>query len=285
MDLKTLNDTPPWDWPADTRDKFLAVLSDPKAHDSDRFIAARLAGDITVIDDTLANLLLAIVRDAGESERMRTAAAIALGPVLEQADIYGFDVPGEVPITRQTFRNIQESFRTLQADDSIPKDVRRRILEASVRAPKRWHAAAIRAAYASGDKDWVLTAVFAMQWIKGFDRQILEALQSSDRLVQAEAAEAAGNWGVAAAWPHVVALVEDLKTPKPVLLAAIGAVAGIRPAQAREVLDRFEDTDDDEIAEAVGDALGMVDTSLFGDLDFDDDDLDDDEPPPGGWIN
>ena len=42
-------------------------------------------------------------------------------------------------------------------DSSIPKQVRRRILEASVRAPEDWHQNAIRAAYSSGDKDWMLT--------------------------------------------------------------------------------------------------------------------------------
>ncbi len=45
-----------------------------------------------------------------------------------------------------------------------------------MRAPQDWHAGAIRAAYLCGDNDWVLTAVFAMSRIRGFEDQILEAL-------------------------------------------------------------------------------------------------------------
>ena len=58
----------------------------------------------------------------------------------------------------------------------VPKELRRRILEASVRAFEPWHPDAIRTAYASSDQEWVLTAVFAMAHIKGFDEQILESL-------------------------------------------------------------------------------------------------------------
>jgi hypothetical protein len=55
-------------------------------------------------------------------------------------------------------------------DASVPTDVRRRILEASVRAPQDWHRDAIRAAYASDDDVWRLTAVFCMRSVRGFER-------------------------------------------------------------------------------------------------------------------
>jgi hypothetical protein len=87
----------------------------------------------------------------------------------------------------------------LYFDNGIPKEVRRRILEASVRAPESWHQNAIQAAYSSGDKDWMLTAVFAMGRVRGFDDQILEALKSADPEIHYEAVEAAGAWGLAAA--------------------------------------------------------------------------------------
>jgi hypothetical protein len=118
---------------------------------------------------------------------LRSTAASALGPVLEQTDIDGFDFRDDVPITERTFRNIQDSLQKLYFDNSIPKQVRRRILEASVRAPESWHEDAIRAAYSSGDKDWVLTAVFSMRWVSGFDAQILEALKSADPEIHYEA--------------------------------------------------------------------------------------------------
>ena len=60
---------------------------------------------------------------------MRATAALALGPILEQADTDGFEDPHDVPITQRTFLNIQDSLHKLHSDNSIPKEVRRRILE------------------------------------------------------------------------------------------------------------------------------------------------------------
>ena len=53
------------------------------------------------------------------------------------------------------------------------KEVKRPILEASVRAPEKWHKNAVAAAYRSKDEDWKLTAVFCMRFIRGFDKQIV----------------------------------------------------------------------------------------------------------------
>ena len=260
MDLKTLQDTPPWDWPRDAGKKFQEILTGPQANETDRLIAARLAGDLNVINDQLADALLAAIRCPDEPEQLRAVAAIALGPVLELADTDGFEDPDDVPITQRAFRNIQDWFYKLHFDNSVPKEVRRRILEASVRAPEEWHQNAIRAAYSSGDKEWILTAVFSMRWVRGFDDQILEALKSDDPEIQCEAIQAAGNWELAAAWSHILALVRDAATPKPLLLAAIGAVASIRPAEARRVLVDLAGSDDEEIAEAVDEAIGMAET-------------------------
>jgi hypothetical protein len=276
MDLKTLQDTPPWDWPRDAGKRFQEILIDHRANESDRLVAAELAGDLTVINDELADSLTAIIRSPDEPERLRARAAIALGPVLEQAETDGFEDPDDVPITQRTFRNIQDSLRSLHFDNSIPKEVRRRILEASVRAPESWHQNAIRAAFSSGDKDWVLTAVFSMRWVRGFDDQILEALNSADPEIHYEAVEAAGNWGLAAAWSHIVALVHDAGVPKPLLLAAIGAVASIRPAEARRILVDLADSDDEEIAEAADEAIGMAETASAEE---------DDEDVGSEWIN
>lgn len=180
MDLKALRKTPPWEWPENTGRMLIDVLRDRGAAGPDRLLAAELAGDFTVIGDELANVLVSILRSADESEMLRGKAAISLGPVLEQADTEGFDEPDEVPITERTFHEIQESLRKLFRDAGVPKDVRRRILEASVRAPQEWHGDAIRGAYASTDEDWKLTAVFCMRFVRGFEREILAALGSDN---------------------------------------------------------------------------------------------------------
>jgi len=57
----------------------------------------------------------------------------------------------------------------------------------------------------------------------------------------------------------MIAILNDAHSPKPLLLAAIGAVGSIRYAEAREVLVDLADSDDDEIAEAVDEALETAD--------------------------
>jgi hypothetical protein len=285
MDIKILQDTPPWEWPRDAGKTFQKVLIDHDADPSDRLVAAELAGDLVVMNDELASSLVAITRNADEPEPLRAEAAIALGAVLEQADTDGFEDPDDVPISERTFRNIQESFQKLYFDDSVPKLVRRRILEASVRAPEDWHQNAIGAAYSSGDRDWMLTAVFSMRYVRGFDKQIMEALKSGDADIHYEAVEAAGNWGVAAAWPHIAPLLSDPSITKPLLLAAIGAVASIRPGEARDILEDLADSDDEEIAEAADEAIGMAEIALEEEEEEEEEDDEDDEEVEGEWTN
>jgi hypothetical protein len=132
------------------------------------------------------------------------------------------------------------------------------ILEASARAPQSWHENAVRAAYSSRDEDWKLTAVFCMRFIRGFDDQILESLNSKNEDIHYEAVCAAGNWGVDAAWPHIAALVGSEKTDKDLLLAAIDAIAIIRPEEASEILVDLTHSDDEEIVEAAYEAMAMA---------------------------
>ena len=88
----------------------------------------------------------------------------------------------------------------------------------------------MREAYASSDEAWRLTAFFCMSYIPGFDEQILEGLDSENRDIRYESVLAAGTWEVDAAWPHVEAIITSEKIDKSLLLAAIDAVASIRPA-------------------------------------------------------
>jgi hypothetical protein len=276
MKLKTLLDTPPWDWPSDTRTIFQETLNDRRAPASDRLIAADLAGNLIVINDDLAGALMSIVRTADEPENLRAKAAISLGPVLEQAYTDEFDDPDDTPITERTFHNIQNMFQELYLDTGIPKEVRRRILEASVRAPEDWHKSAISSAYASGDQDWMLTAVFSMRWVRGFDKQILEALKSTNYEILDEAIQAAGTWELGRAWSRISALLKDADAPKHLLLSAIEAAGSIRPAEAWATLGDFTNSRDEDIAEAAHEAIEMA--GLMPGIDDEDDSGDE-------WIN
>jgi len=276
MDLKTLKDTPPWEWPEGAGKMFLSILRNDKAKESDRLVAAELAGDYTVINDELAHALLSILGNSEEPEELRGQAAISLGPAVEQADTYGFEDADDILISEETFRSVHEKLRKLYMDLDVPKEVRRRILEASVRAPQSWHENAVRAAYSSRDKDWKLTAVFCMRFIRGFDDQILESLDSKNPDIHYQAVCAAGNWEVDAAWPHITALVTSEKTDKDLLLAAIDAVAMIRPQEASEILLDLTASDDEEIVEAAYEAMAMAEPWEDED-DEDEDDEDEDD--------
>ena len=61
-----------------------------------------------------------------------------------------------------------------------------------------------------------------------------------------------------AAWPHIAALVTSGETDKPLLLAAIEAVASIRPHEAAGILHGLTDSDDEDIVEAVFEATAMA---------------------------
>jgi hypothetical protein len=257
MNVNTLRGIPPWDWPDGAGQMLLDLLRDDRAAPGDRLLAAELAGDLTVMNDELADALLAILRSGDEAERLRGQAVISLGPVLEQADLHGFEDADDVPIAEHTLHRIHESLRKLYRDADVPANVRRRILEASVRAPQGWHPDAVRAAYGSDDEAWRLTSVFCMRFVRGFDEQILEALDSANPDIHYEAVCAAGAWEVDAAWPHISALVTSGRTDKPLLLAAIDAVASIRPREAAEILQALTDSDDEDVVEAVFEALAM----------------------------
>ncbi len=292
MNLRILKDTPPWGWPDRLRQGYggppklhakaegtgkmlLDILRDDQASESDLLLATELAGDFTVINDALVDVLLSVLRSGDKSENVRWRAAIALGPVLEHADTEGFEDGDHLSITESTFHAIQESLHKLYLDADVPREVRRRILEASVRAPQDWHQGAVRAAFSSDDEAWRLTGVFCMRFVRGCDEQILEALDNKNPDIRYEAVLASGNWEVDAAWPYVADLVTSGHTEKPLLLAAIDAIASIRPHEAAEILDDLADSDDEDVVAAVHQAMAVAQAA--SDQDKDDDELNDDD--------
>lgn len=263
MNLSMLEEIPPWEWPQDTDQTLLSILNDSHAGETDRCLAAALAGDFVVINDALADKLLKIVQDSSETETMRGNAVISLGTALEHADTMGFEDDQDILVSEEVFRRVQNALHTLFMDKAVPEAVRGKILETSVRAPQKWHTEAVRTAYADKDPQWRLTALFCMRYVNGFDEQIVAALDSPNADIQYQAVCAAGNWEVDAAWSHIAALVTAEQTEKTMLLAAIDASAKIRPQEATVLLDDLMDDDDEEISDAVFEALtlaGMIES-------------------------
>ena len=171
-------------------------------------------------------------------------------------------------------RKIKKLLRELFFDARVPSYVRRRILEASVRAREDWHKGAVFSAYCSNEEAWRLTAVFCMGYIRGFDEQILEELDCEDPEIQYEATRAAGNWELDSAWSNVAGLVTSADTDKHTRLAAIDAVVAIRPREAPTILCGLTDSDDDDIVDAVLEALAMAEgVSDLDDYAEEDDDM------------
>ena len=218
----------------------------------------------------MAVALLSILCDSREPDAFRGQAAISLGPAIEYASTDGFDDPDETPITEPMFRKIQETLEKLYTDAQIPKFVRRMILEGSVRAPEKWHKNAVRAAYRSDDEEWKLTAVFCMQFIGGFKKEILASLESENPDIRYEAVCAAGNWEIKEAWPHMAELITSEGTEKDLLLAAIEAAAFIRPQEASEIIGPLLEADDEDISDAAYEAMAMA-GELFEDEEEEDD--------------
>ena len=275
MNIHTLKDIPPWDWPGNAAEIISKVLREKSAPGPDRVLAAELAGDPVAINDDLGNLLLTIIRDNDEPEELRAKAAISLGPALDYGSLMEFDDPDDIMLSKGVFNKVQKQLQNIYQDTDTPKTLRRRVLEASVRAPMDWHKRAIQEAYRSNDHEWLLTAVFCMGYVKGFDDQILESLKSENPDIFFEAVCSAGNREVKAAWPYIKEILTGEDIDKPLLLAAINASSPINPYESVDILNELSFSDDEDIAEAVEDALhnaGMYadDLSDYDDLPEDD---------------
>jgi hypothetical protein len=61
--------------------------------------------------------------------------------------------------------------------------------------------------------------------------------------------------------------------PCPLLLAAIEAIPSIRPQEASEVLSGLSESDDEDIVEAVDEALATAEEPSGEDMDDDEDDF------------
>lgn len=270
-----LKDTPPWEWPEDAGELISKVLSDKNAPADERLLAADLAGDNVVMDNEMAPRLLSIIKDTGESEELRSGAAVSFGPSLEYAEMMEFDDFGDEDdlLSEEVFNEVQEAFRILYYDAGTPKLVRRRILEGSVRGPVEWHKEAVREAYSGDDTEWRITAVFCMGYIKGFESEIMESLESKNPEIFYEAVQSAGNWGLKDAWPCIKELLYKEDIDKWVLIAAIEAAATVNPEESVDILMDFQESEDDDIADAAEDALTTAGMAVD---DFDDDDFDDD---------
>ena len=82
---------------------------------------------------------------------------------------------------------------------------------------------------------------------------------------------AAADCELKAAWPHVKNIVVSERADKDLLLAAIEAAVSIRPLEAGEILADLVDIDDEDIEDAIYEALTMA-GHLSGEIPDDEED-------------
>ena len=211
-----------------------------------------------IIDDAGAHRMLDILTDSDADPETRGRAAIKLGPGLQLCEerLDWDDI--DLYFGKATFEKIDRTFRRLYHDASTPKLVRRRILEAAVRAPMDWHEGAVRAAWEADDDQWRQSAVFAMGYIGGFEDELLALLNRdnlSDDLLR-EAVRAAGSRGIEDAEPILrrVALDEDVDSyTRQIAIDGLIWCGNDASDRALEDLTHHEDSG---IAEAAEFALG-----------------------------
>lgn len=274
---------PSWEWPEDATELVLHGLRSP---DPEEVLAATSAA-VHVMDDTVAMACLDLIEQVDGSPEIRARAALALGPALEDGDVMGFEEAADAMLSQVVWSQVQSTCKRVYHDAITPKYVRRKVLEAAVRARAAWHEAAIRAAYQSTDEDWKVTAVFCMGFVTGFEEEILSSLESDVGAVRFEAIRAAGIRELADAGVYILEVASNPSEPVDLRVEAVEALAHINPPSTYEVLEELAHGRIPELSDAAEEALeelavwefagDRVDSDFLDELDKAFDEFDDND--------
>lgn len=249
-DVTLLSELPFWEWPPDGADIIQRALA--SSSDEERLAAVRLVH--LIMDDALAECMLRLIVE-DPCEEVRAAAATALGPAIEEADIYEVDADSACMLSRDAFEHVRRALKHLYHDASASDLVRRRVLETSVRSRMSWHTGAVNGAWRSESEDWRITAVFCMGFVPGFEDVIADALAAPTPALRFEAVRAAGMREMQEVAATVARMLSQPSESREVRLAAIEALPRIDPRTALDVLPPLTTSSDPELAALADDAL------------------------------
>ncbi len=192
------------------------------------------------------------------STEVRAAAAQALGP---------FILAGELESLPKAI--VQEAEDILlavcQAEDE-PLEVYRRALESIAYSSHEHIAALIEKAAKHQDQKLQASALFAMgrNADQRWEKQILDAVRHPEPELRFEAIRAAGELGLIATIPHLIAMLGE--SDREIKEAAIWSLGEIGGEEAQQALLELADREDDEsLLEAIEDAINMA-TLAMGDF-------------------
>jgi hypothetical protein len=245
-----------WERPERARALILEGLR--SSEEGVRWLAAGLAADD--LDPELVSEIERLL-DHDPAERVRVQAVATLGSVFEQMGILDswqgpeFD---DAPMPLAQFRRIKGKLETLYRDVGVPEEIRRRALEALVRAPEGWHREAVRRAWSGDEPGWQVTAVRCMGHVEGFDAQILEALHGDSPDLKYAALAALFDAPLEESGDEVLRLATCDQTPRELRLTAFDVLTILRPRGSLDALGSLLDSDDHEISEAAGEAFAEL---------------------------
>jgi HEAT repeat protein len=163
---------------------------------------------------------------------------------------------GEIEeLPQKTLRAIEDVLLRV-ADGADRILVRRRALEALGFSSREEVALLIEKAFTSRQKDWIVSALFAMgrSSQESWADKVLPMLEHSVNDIRAEAASAAGELGIKDAVPRLRELLED--DDGEVRLASVWALSQIGGEDVQSDLeDLLENTEDEDEAEFIEEAL------------------------------
>lgn len=214
-----------------------------------------------LMDDTIARAYLDVI-EGSAPEDVRADAIVGLGPVIEEAGMDYFDDDVELesmpelgpPVSREVFDTIITTVRRIYEDESQPKVVRRRALEVLVRDPQPWLEGEIRNHATSSDADWKLTAVFAMGYVNGFEKEITEAVHGAEEPILFEAVRSAGSQEIKATAKRIRELAQSESIDPDTRLAAIEALPFV-DSDCEEILQELISSENEEVAQTAEAAL------------------------------